>query len=167
MLHSLVQAAKRRRLFLAATVVALLVAMTASAFAQGPRRTSGQKEEENTTAFHEYRGIQLGMLAEEVRKKLGSPTDKGDEQDFYVFNDAESAQIIYDRTHKVTAISADFSGAGATVPTAKQVLGADIEAKPDGSMYKMMRFPKAGYWLSFNRTAGTSPVTSVTLQKIQ
>jgi hypothetical protein len=30
----------------------------------------------------------------------------------------------------------------------------------------MVRFPKAGYWISYNRTGGNSPMTSVTLQKI-
>ena len=33
-------------------------------------------EDPDTTAFQEYRGIQLGMAADEVRKKLGNPTDK-------------------------------------------------------------------------------------------
>jgi len=30
-----------------------------------------------------------------------------------------------------------------------------------------VRFTKAGYWLSYNRTGGASPLTTVTLQKIQ
>jgi hypothetical protein len=107
------------------------------------------------------------MTADEVRKKLGSPKDKGDEQDFFVFGDNESAQIVYDSTHKVITISADFLSTEASVPTCKQVLGSEAEAKADGSVYKMMRFPKAGYWLSYNRTAGASPMTSITLQKIQ
>ena len=49
----------------------------------------------------------------------------------------------------------------------KQILGSDLEAKADGSVYKMVRFPKAGYWLSYNRTGGAAPMTSITLQKIQ
>jgi hypothetical protein len=53
------------------------------------------------------------------------------------------------------------------VPTCKQVFGSEAEAKADGSVYKMVRFPKAGYWLSYSRTSGNSPMTSVTLQKIQ
>jgi hypothetical protein len=107
------------------------------------------------------------MLADEVRKKLGEPKDKSDEQDFFVFNETETAQIVYDKTHKVITISADFLNPGNSVPTAKQVFGMDVEAKTDGSMYKMVRYPKAGYWLSYNRTSGTSPLTTVTIQKIQ
>jgi hypothetical protein len=107
------------------------------------------------------------MTADEVRKKLGSPKDKSDAQDFFLFGETESAQIVYDTTHKVITISADFLSTGDTVPTAKQVLGSDLDAKADGSVYKMVRYPKAGYWLSYSRTSGTSPMTSVTLQKIQ
>lgn len=121
---------------------------------------------EHPPSFHEYRGIQLGMTADEVRKKLGEPKDKGGEQDFYVFNETETAQIVYDKSQKVVTISADFLTQGPDVLTAKQVLGAEVEAKPDGSIYKMVRFPKAGYWVSFNRTSGASPMTTVTLQKI-
>jgi hypothetical protein len=107
------------------------------------------------------------MTAEEVRKKLGDPKDKSDEQDFFIFNETETAQIVYDKTRKVVTISADFLTAGEKVPTAKQVFGGDVESKADGSVYKMVRFPKAGYWLSYNRTGGNSPLTTVTLQKIQ
>ena len=117
-------------------------------------------------AFNEYRGVQLGMISDDVRKKLGAPRDKGEEQDFWVFNEEEMAQIVYDKTHKVITISADFTNASKAI-TAKQVFGADIEAKADGSVYKMVRYPKAGYWLSYNRTGGSTPLTTITLQKIQ
>jgi hypothetical protein len=123
--------------------------------------------EDASPLFQDYRGVQLGMAADEVRKKLGDPREKGDEQDFYVFTETETAQILYDKTKKVMAISADFMTIGDKVPTAKGVFGTDVEAKADGSVYKMVRYPKAGYWLSFNRTSGTSPLTTVTLQKIQ
>jgi hypothetical protein len=123
--------------------------------------------EEPTGLFNQYRGVQLGMTAEEVRKKLGEPKEKGSEQDFYIFGEAETALFVYDKTQKLIALSADFLTAGSDTLTAKQVFGSDVEAKPDGSIYKMVRFPKAGYWLSYNRTGGTAPLTTVTIQKIQ
>ena len=137
--------------------------------AQAPRRVvaSHSAAEDPSPLFLEYRGVQLGMTTDEVRKKLGDPREKGDEQDFFVFGESETAQVLYDKTHKVTAISADFMTAGNKTPTAKDVFGADVEAKADGSVYKMVRYPKAGYWLSFNRTSGTSPMTTITLQRIQ
>jgi len=148
-------------------VAAALLIASSSANAQ--RRAAAQTPtsgEEAAGSFNEYRGIQLGMLADEVRKKLGSPKDKGDEQDFYIFDETETAQIVYDKTHKVITISADFLKSTGTL-TAKQVLGAEVEAKADGSVYKMVRYPKAGYWLSYNRTGGAPPLTTITLQKIQ
>jgi len=137
---------------------------------QAPRKVVASHsagEDPSSPSFLEYRGVQLGMTADEVRKKLGDPREKGDEQDFYVFGESETAQVLYDKTRKVTAISADFMTVGKTTPTAKDVFGADVEAKADGSVYKMVRYPKAGYWLSFNRTSGTSPMTTITLQRIQ
>src|ERR1051325_3119630 len=122
--------------------------------------------EDESAMFHDYRGIQLGMSADEVRKKLGDPKEKSDEQDFFVFGETETAQIVYDKTHKVVTISADYLTTAAAVPTAKQIFGTEVEAKADGSVYKLIRFPKAGYWLSSNRTGGNSTVTTVTLQKI-
>ena len=133
---------------------------------QTPRKVANHAPGEEAPLFLEYRGVQLGMTADEVRKKLGAPKEKGDEQDFYIFNENETAQFQYDKTQKVITISADFMSVGADVPTAKGVFGAEVEAKADGSVYKMIRYPKAGYWLSFNRTSGTSPLTTVTLQKL-
>ncbi len=152
------------------SVCALIIAAAFSfSSAQAPRKVvaSHGAGEDPSPLFLEYRGVQLGMTADEVRKKLGDPREKGDEQDFYVFGESETAQFLYDKTHKVTAISADFMTVGNKTPTAKDVFGADVEAKADGSVYKMVRYPKAGYWLSFNRTSGTSPMTTITLQRIQ
>lgn len=146
----------------------LLLGAAISALALLAPDTLGQKrgEDPDKPLFQEYRGIQLGMAAEEVRKKLGSPTDKGDEQDFFMLNDAESAQIFYDKTKKVMAISANFLRGAQNVPTPKILFGEELTAKPDGSVYKMTRYPKAGCWLSYSKTGGDSPLISVTLQKI-
>lgn len=151
-------------LFAAASLLLTL----SSANAQARKGVGGgtATPEDASPLFHEYRGVQLGMVTDDVRKKLGDPRDKGEEQDFYIFDEKETAQIVYDKTHKVITISADFLNTNAAL-TAKQVFGADVEAKADGSVYKMVRYTKAGYWLSYNRTSGTSPMISITLQKIQ
>ena len=121
---------------------------------------------EDEPLFSEYKGVRIGMTANEARKKLGSPRDKSDEQDFFVFNDQESAQVFYDKTHKTYAISINYLGANNNMPLAKTVVGSDIEAKPDGSMFKMVRYPKAGYWVSYSRTSGNDPIVSITIQRI-
>jgi hypothetical protein len=150
------------RLFL---VVATL-SLTAVTFAQTSKRAAPAADE--LPVFNEYRGIQIGQLADDVRKKLGTPADKGDEQDFYVFGEKETAQILYDKgTRKVVAISVDFTNGATSVLTPQQVFGAEIEAKPDGSKYRLVRYPKAGYWLSYSRTAGDTPIITVTIQKLQ
>ncbi len=145
--------------------VGLLLAVT-SASAQTTRKTPAAAEDE--PVFNEYRGVQIGWLADEVRKKLGTPVDKGDEQDLYVFNEKEFCQVLYDKaTKKVLAISVDFQNGASGVITPEQVFGSDIEAKADGSKYKLVRYPKAGYWVSYNRTAGATPMITVTIQKLQ
>ena len=144
-------------------LILLTLCLPAVARAQGNKRLGGGDE----PIFVEYRGVQIGWLADDVRKKLGDPASKGDEQDFYMFGEKETAQFQYDKaTKKVVAISVDFVNGASTVLTPQQVFGADIEAKPDGSKYRLIRYPKAGYWLSYSRTAGDTPIVTVTIQKI-
>jgi hypothetical protein len=150
-------------LLFAALACGLLFGSAASVSAQT------QKVEQAAAAepgFHGYKGVSLGMSAAEARKKLGTPEEKSDEQDFYVVSDKESVQIYYDKAQMVEAISVNYVGESEAVPKPKAVLGTDLEAKPDGSMHKMIRFPKAGYWLSYSRTAGDSPLITITLKKI-
>lgn len=158
----------RSRVFLYAAAGAVLLLSLTSLSAQTSRKVAAAPSTEaELLVFKDYRGVALGMTSDEVRKKLGDPRDKGDEQDFYMFNETETLQVVYDKTHKVITISADFMNPGNSVPTPKQVFGADIEAKSDGSVYRMVRYTKAGYWVSYNRTGGDTPLTTVTLQKIQ
>jgi hypothetical protein len=117
-------------------------------------------------AFTSFKGVQIGMAAADARLKLGNPSEKGDEQDYYAFDEKHTAQIYYDRDKKVWAVSINYLGA-ADVPTAKSVMGAEIEPKPDGSVYSRVSYRKAGYWVSYNRTGGSDPLTTVTMQKLQ
>jgi len=123
---------------------------------------------EDEPVFLDYRGIKIGFVADDVRKKLGDPANKGDEQDYFVFNEKETAQVLYDKaSRQVTAISVDFINGATGAITPQQVFGADFDAKPDGSKYKLVRYPKAGYWVSYSRTAGDTPIITVTIQKLQ
>ena len=143
-----------------------LLVVCAVAFLSVPvARSFAQKPGADTPQFSDFKGVRIGMLTEEVRKKLGSPRDKGDEQDFYVFNDTQAVQIFYDKAKTVTAISIDFMSGASQIPEAKDVVG-ELEAKADGSAYKLVRYPKAGYWVSYSRTAGKDPTTTITMQKI-
>ena len=119
----------------------------------------------NSPLFTDYRGVKIGMTADEVRGKLNR-LHKGDHQDFMAFSDQESAQIYYDDDGKVKAISIDYLGDKSEAPSPDSVLGALIQAKDDGSMYQLKRYPEAGYWVSYNRTAGDKPIVTITIQKM-
>ena len=100
----------------------------------------------NVPVYADYRGIKIGMAADEVRSKVNG--------------------IYYDDKGKVTAISIDYFGDKNGAPAPEAVLGAAIEAKPDGSMYQLNRYRDAGYWVSYNRTAGDKPIVTITMQKM-
>lgn len=118
-------------------------------------------------SYFDYKGVQIGMTAEEARQKLGEPKQKGKKQDFFTFSDTETAQIFYDQNQKVLAISTNYVGKQSGAPTPEAILGTEIQAKPDGSVYKLVRYPQAGYWVSYNRTAGDAPIVSVTMRKLR
>lgn len=115
--------------------------------------------------FTAYRGVKIGMNSKEVRAKL-ERLKEGETQDFLVLSDRESAQIYYDSEGKVTAISIDYFGDNSNAPTPDAVLGASLQAKADGSIYQLNRYPEAGYWVSYNRTAGDKPIVTITMQKM-
>ena len=127
--------------------------------------SSTSKAPANAPVYTDYRGVAIGMTADEVRSKLDG-IKKGNGQDFLVFSEYESAQIYYDDKNKVTAISIDYIGDNTKAPTPETVLGAALQAKADGSMYQLNRYPEAGYWVSYNRTAGDKPIVTITIQKM-
>jgi hypothetical protein len=114
--------------------------------------------------YREYRGVTLGMSAKDVRAKLGKPEEKSDVMDFYVFNDRERARVYY-TDGKATAVIATYVGKDAGAPAPAAVLGTEIDAKPDGSMYMMTPYKQAGYWVAYSRTPGDSPLVMITMQK--
>ena len=127
--------------------------------------SSSSKAPASAPIYTDYRGVSIGMAADEVRSKLDN-LKRGNGQDFLVLSEHESAQIYYDDNKKVSAISIDYFGDISKAPTPEKVLGAGIEAKADGSMYKLNRYPEAGYWVSYNRTAGDKPIVTITIQKM-
>lgn len=145
---------------------AILIVAVTPIVLRAQRNRAVNSGEDNEPTFTEFKGVRIGMAAEEARKKLGTPRDKSDEQDFYMFNDNEVVQIYYDKGKAVSAISVDFMDGASKVPSCKEVLGSEADAKADGSVYKLMRYPKAGYWVSYSRTAGSSPTVTITMQKI-
>ena len=99
------------------------------------RSQTGDPTAKLEPSFREYKGVSLGMTVDETRKKLGAPEDKGEEQDFYVFSEKESAQIYYDKTKHVDAFSINYIGESSNVPKPQAVLGTDVETTLQYGLY--------------------------------
>jgi len=151
-------------------ILALTIIITASsvAFLSGGRveARSVKPIPSATPTYAGYKGVKIGMSTDEARKLLGTPKEKGEAQDYYVYSENEVAQVMYDAAHTVTAISVTYMGKGSSIPHPKDVFGEDAEVKPDGSIVKIVRYPKNGFWISYNRTAGDDPIVIVTAQKM-
>jgi len=117
----------------------------------------------NIPVFRDYKGIILGMTVEQTHKELGTPQSKEEKWEYYMVAENETAAIYYDNQDKVIAITIDYIN-NSKAPIPKAVLGMDITPKADGSMKELIRYPKAGYWLSYSRTTGSEPVIEITMQ---
>jgi hypothetical protein len=117
--------------------------------------------------FKDYKGVQIGMTAVEVRQKLGTPELNDQTEDLFLISDVEMVQVVYEEDGKVSAVSITYSSKNDAAPTALSVLGEEVSAAADGRIYKLIRYPAVGYWVAYSRTAGDAPVVSVTMKKIQ
>ena len=115
--------------------------------------------------YREYRGVRLGMTAEEARAKLGVPAMKSDEQDLYVFSANETAQLVYVE-QKVVTISTDYTN-GIGAPDYKSVVGENLQQRPDGSLFRMVLYPSERFWVSYNKGASEVPVVTITIGKMK
>jgi len=146
-----------------------VVLMSAQTNGQTPRKQTANAFSEPVTPqqalYTDYKGVRIGMTAADVRTRLGKSGMRSDDQEFFIFNDRETAQFAYDTANKVIGISVDYLG-GAGAPDYKSVVGPDINVKPDGSMYKIIRYEQLGIWVSYNRTANNSVVmVTITIGK--
>jgi hypothetical protein len=119
----------------------------------------------STPVFEGYKGVRLGMAAEEVRSTLGKPSEKDKVQDFFEVSDHERARVYYDGDGKANAIVVVYRGAGSGAPDPRTVFGVDVPPGADGSISKMVAYPEAGYWIAYTRSAGDEPMVVVTMQK--
>lgn len=148
----------------------MLLALIGTASAQSTKQRShlaNTAAAANEPRYTDYKGVTVGMTASEVHKKLGQPTQEVDDQEFYTVSPNENVQIAYDASSTVTTISVDYFGTTSGAPDYKAVVGDNIETRADGSIWKLVRYEKAGFWVSYNRSAGESPTITVTIQKIK
>lgn len=114
----------------------------------------------------EYRGVFIGTEREQVRSKLGKPKDEYPAEDSFEISDNESVRVFYDDAKKVRAIVVTYSGKIDTAPKPNDVVGEPVEARPDGGMYKMVRFEDKGFWVSYVKIAGDTPSIIITVQSM-
>jgi outer membrane protein assembly factor BamE (lipoprotein component of BamABCDE complex) len=115
--------------------------------------------------YTDYKGVRLGMTAEEVKTKLGNPTFMDKELGYFVFSETETVQIGYDAAGKVKTISIDYQN-GTGAPEPKAVVGAELETRENGSLYKVVYYENHGFWVSYSRTAGPVIIVTITIQKM-
>jgi hypothetical protein len=116
--------------------------------------------------YSEFKGVKIGTSRDEARKMLGNPREKDKQQDFFLLSDRERARVYYDDKGAATAVIVTYVGKSGDIPTPKAILGTEPEQKPDGSIYKIVYYPEAGYWIAYSRTAGDNPLTIITMQRI-
>ena len=150
---------------LGAMLVCAMFGLAGSAEAQH----KGRPEFTNESAiqrpiYSEYKGVRLGMTAQETRARLGTPAMKGNDQDYYVFSDSETAQIGYGADLKVVSISVDYLG-GIGAPDSQAVVPGELTLTANGSLYRIIRYESLGFWVSYNRTTGSMPMVTITIQK--
>jgi hypothetical protein len=148
-------------------VGAILLVLLAGLVANGQSepqeaRTSKAHAQLQQPLYREYRGVRLGMTAAEVRAKVGEPTFKSDELDFFVISANETAQIAYNASQKVTTISTDYTG-GVGVPDYRNVVGEGLLQRPDGSVFRMVMYDSERLWVSYNKSTSLVPVVTITI----
>lgn len=159
-----------RRFLLTYLVFILFAAATPATQAQTAEQTPSQTgplaAQGEEPRYREYRGVRLGMTAAQVQAALGTPKESEGRQEFYAISALEMAQVFYDAQRNVFGVTVSYLGGHSSAPTPEQVFGGPVEAKPDGSIYKMVKYERAGYYVAYSRDAGDAPFVTVVMQKL-
>ena len=147
-----------------------LICLSASVRAQPKKQKISATLASETVATQkvqsQYKGVHLGMTPQEVRAKLGDPAGKAQGLDYFVFSETETATIAYNSGNQVVTISVDYQN-GVGAPDYRTVVGEELLTRDDGSLYRLVRRPSEGFWVSYGRTApGTVVIVSITIQKL-
>lgn len=120
-------------------------------------------------AVTELRGVSLGMTKDEVKAKLGKPLSEDDKGFFYTFSNTESAQIGLNADGKVRTIALIYSKGDSDAPKFEDIFGPNVQvaAADNGRIYKMIRYPSAGFWVAYSKIGeDKDALTTVTMKKI-
>ena len=117
-------------------------------------------------AMTEFRKAGIGTTADDLKKAWGKPEVEDKSGFIYQFSDKEMAQIAIDADQKVDTIAVTFQD-GTGAPKAEDVFGPNekIERKEGGNVFHMVRYPEAGYWVSYF-SQGEGKAVIITFKKI-
>lgn len=119
-----------------------------------------------TPAIDSVREVEIGMTVDQVREKLGKPTVEDGTGLYFDLDKGDSVQIGLDPDKKVRTIAAIYAAGSKTAPSFTDVFGP-TEGETEGDVYKLERYPEAGYWVSYSRTnSKDKPVVVVMLRRI-
>jgi len=114
----------------------------------------------------EYRKVTIGMPGEVLREIWGKPVMEDSDGFLYKISESETVQVVVGPEKKITAISVTFlKGEGA--PAFTDVFGQNaVPVKSEnGSVYRMVRYKDAGYWVAYSAGPADDASVSVTMQK--
>lgn len=114
--------------------------------------------------MREFRGIKLGMKAEEVQKALGKPDRANKKENSAEFNlgDGDLMTIRYNDQGEVNVIQLYFSDNRRAPKFEEVVGGAEIQEKPNGSKFARQVVAGEKFWVTMYQSK-SGAVTTVTI----
>lgn len=131
------------------------------------KKASPSQPAASAPLFREFRKASLGMTTDTLRDAWGKPANEYSDGLFYEMSDSETVQVVIGPERKITAIAITFlKGKGA--PSFAEVFGEGEkpEKRENGSVYRMVRYPNAGYWVSYYVGPGENADVFLTMQKL-
>jgi hypothetical protein len=118
--------------------------------------------------FTNYKGLSIGAARDSVKEKLGKPKIEDDDGFYFILSKDEQVQIRLDESKNVSLIAVTYAVGNENTPKYEEVFGkgVPVAARPDGSIYNLIRYPEAGFWVAYSRTSGDDPTVTVTIQKL-
>ena len=69
---------------------------------------------------------------------------------------------VKDAQRRVWAVTVNYLGEQSGAPTPEQVFGGPVGVKPDGSVYKKVKYEGAGCYVAYGRSGGDAPLCQAT-----
>jgi len=117
-------------------------------------------------AMTEFRKAGIGTTAADLKQAWGKPEVEDKTGFISQFSGKEMAQVALDADQKVDTIAVTFQD-GTGAPKPEEVFGPKekIERKEGGGLFHMVRYPEAGYWVSYF-SQGDGKAVIITYKKI-